>query len=395
MAKAAPGYRRLPHVPLERAVQLLEAGAIAFIVLRGLQWSLREGKGLLDWGSFIASGRAARDGLDPYGVYDLTFRVGPRAIPAPNLNPPVSIYPFEWVAPFDPRLTYHLWYVATLAMMGLAFLLLWRAYPRERTVTAFWAFALAGLWHTLELGQVYGPLVLAATVAWLRLRTRDDWLAGIALGFMAALKPQFLAWPALLLLARNWRAGGAAALTFALLWSVPLALEGGAIYRQWLAVTPPVGEANTLAGNSSLLAVGGRLGFAELALALAVLAGLALALLAALRRPGRLELSAAALVFALLAGPITWPGYTLVLVPVLFWAGWRTVLPAVVLLAFPYEAVILLETSGAASVRFVAGSVYFFGILLLLAILLAAARDWRLAGLPRRSSAAPGVVPAD
>jgi hypothetical protein len=91
-----------------QAFLLLQGAAITLLIFQGVRWSLRPDKGLLDFGSFIASGDAANKGLNPYGVYDLTFRVG--TVPAPNLNPPISVYPFQFAAHFDPSAAYHVWY---------------------------------------------------------------------------------------------------------------------------------------------------------------------------------------------------------------------------------------------------------------------------------------------
>lgn len=360
-------FARRAHAPVPSlpGFDFLQLVAIAGLVVLGLGWSLLAPEGMLDWGSFVASGKAAGQGLNPYGVYELTFRDS-LGVPSPNLNPPVAVYPFLWIARFDPHRTFWLWYGLSVASVVTSFVLLWRAYPRERTVTALWGFALAAFWDTLELGQVYGLLALSATVAWLRLRERDDWLAGIALGFMAALKPQFLAWPALLLLGRNWRSACTAGITFAALWAVPLVLRGPAIYQQWAEATPPFTQPLLTGGNSSLLAVAGRIGLEQLALAILALAAIALAAFVAWRRPSRLEISAMALLFALLASPITWPGYTLALLPVLFWMGWRRALPAVVLLSFPYQ----LDNVGSGFLGFATSSVYFFALLLLVTILL-------------------------
>jgi|GEM_PF-2326455 hypothetical protein len=59
---------------------------------------------LHDFGSFVASGRAARSGSNPYGVHELTYRTPDG--PAVNLNPPISVLLFQVLAPLDPFTTY-------------------------------------------------------------------------------------------------------------------------------------------------------------------------------------------------------------------------------------------------------------------------------------------------
>jgi hypothetical protein len=67
--------------------------------------------GLWDFGSFMASGRAASEGLNPYGVYPLTLRVELPGFESwnPNLNPPISAPLFHAFDVADPYVTYQVW----------------------------------------------------------------------------------------------------------------------------------------------------------------------------------------------------------------------------------------------------------------------------------------------
>ncbi|MCK9517826.1 MAG: DUF2029 domain-containing protein [Dehalococcoidia bacterium] len=353
--------------------------ALSVLIVLNAAWAFRDDRGLLDWGSFWASGAAANRGDDPYGVYPETFSIA--GDPAPNLNPPISVYPFQVAAKFDAAASRNAWDILTLAGFAACVAALRRAYPERDAVTVVAAFALAGLWHTLELGQIYLPLVAGVTIAWLLLREGDRWQAGLALGFVAAVKPQFAIIPGLLLLAGYWRSGGAGLATATAVSAVPLLFEGPGIYRSWLDATPPALEPNTLAGNSSLLAVAGRLdadwlGIVATAGLLVVVAGFVL-----VRRPPRLFVLALAIVVALLAGPITWPGYTMLLLPLLFVAPWERIAPGLVFLLVPYELVVQLVDRGEV-LAIAAGSVYAVGIVLLAALVFRAAA-WGPAGNPR------------
>ncbi|HEX6031745.1 MAG TPA: hypothetical protein VFY90_09965, partial [Tepidiformaceae bacterium] len=114
----------------------------------------------------------------------------------------------------------------------------------------------------------------------------------------------------------------------------------------------------------------GRLGVPNLFIAVNVVLGLGVATAVAWRRPSRVWISAAAILLALLTGPITWPGYTILLLPVLFAVGWRRALPAVVLLAFPYwEVIRLVAAANSGTAQFFVGSVYFLGLVALAVIL--------------------------
>jgi alpha-1,2-mannosyltransferase len=348
-------------------VATLVIAALALLIVISAAWAFRDGRGLLDWGSFWASGDAANHGEDPYGVYPDTFSVA--GVPAPNLNPPISVYPFQLAAKFDAAASRDAWDIFTLVGFTVCVAALWRAYPERGAVTVVAAFALAGLWHTLELGQIYVPLLMALTAAWLLLRDGDAWQAGVALGTIAAIKPQFAIIPALLLLAGQWRAGASGLGTAALISCVPLVLEGPGVYRSWLDATPPITPANTLAGNSSLLAVFGRLELDTLGLLLTLVMVAAVALFVLWRKPPRLFVVGLGMVAALLAGPITWPGYTLLLLPLLFVAPWERLVPALVFLLVPYATVVdMVDANRAAAFAF--GSVYAFGILLLAALVL-------------------------
>jgi hypothetical protein len=65
----------------------------------------------LDFGSFLAAGHAANQGLNPYAVYELTyvFRSPGIEIEAVNLNPPVLLPFFQIAARFESLQAYTYW----------------------------------------------------------------------------------------------------------------------------------------------------------------------------------------------------------------------------------------------------------------------------------------------
>ena len=351
-----------PHVILASAVTV----AMVVLIVTSAAWAFRDNRGLLDWGSFWASGDAANHGLDPYGVYPGTFAIGGE--PAPNLNPPISVYPFQLAARFDPFTSRDVFVALSLVLYIGCVAALWRAYPERDAVTAFAAFTLGGLWHTFELGQIYVPLVVAMTAGWLLLRRGQGWQAGVAFGLVAAVKPQFAIILALLLLAGHWRPALSGFAAAAAVSAIPLVLEGPDVYRGWFDATPPATEANTLAGNSSLLAIAGRADADWLGILLT--AGMlgAAAFVAWRRKPGALQVVAIGLIAALFAGPITWPGYTLLLLPLLFAVPWQQILPALVFLFVPYWLVIETADDGRV-VTLLVGSIYAWGIIALAPLL--------------------------
>ncbi|HYD31888.1 MAG TPA: glycosyltransferase family 87 protein [Azospirillaceae bacterium] len=297
--------------------RLVVGAALLALIANGLLNALPS-PWLMDFGSFVASGRAASDGLNPYGIYPLTFHVVLSGFESwnPNLNPPVSIPVFELFNRLDPHEGFRLWWVSSVFAYGLTLWLLVRRYGGK--VTVLWALALAGFWDTLVLGQIYVPLVLAAVGGWLLIEDDRPVLGGLLIGVVIAVKPNFLVWPGLLFLAGHLRPALAAGAAAAVLSVLPLLRYGTEIYTQWLALIASDADRAVFLTNASLSGLAQRLGSADLGKALSlVLLGL-LALWAWRRRPSALRASALGLVGALLASPLAWVHYTLFLLPVFF-----------------------------------------------------------------------------
>jgi hypothetical protein len=367
---------------------------LAFVLLGALgiaaAWPAGE---LRDYGSFVASGRAATNGDNPYGIHPLTFHV---VLPAfevwnPNLNPPISIPVFQLFDRIDPQRGFVIWWWFSVACYAAAVALLVRRYGAGPAgVTASWAFALAGFWDTLALGQIYLPLVLCAVASWLLLERGRSMTAGVLIGFVIAVKPNFAAWPALLLLAGHYRAPLAAAITAACASAVPLVLYGGGVYAQWAElILSDKGRAAFLT-NASLPGLAERVGLGPQALVVGLVVLAALAWTAARQRPDAMGASAIGIAAGILASPIAWVHYTLFLLPVFF--ACRVTAPlaaAAALLTVPVPLVLRL-TDAPVALQATVGSVYTWAVLLCLIAVL---------GLPRRdavrSTAAPGLsVPA-
>ena len=387
---------------MARTRDVLLCLCLAALAVRGAWMSEPPGE-LRDYGSFVASGRAASQGADPYGIHPLTFHV---VLPGfdvwnPNLNPPISVLAFQAFDLVAPERGLWLWrrlsllfYVAALAVLAAQY------GGGRRGLTILWALALAGFWDTLALGQIYLPLVAAAAASWVLLDRGRTVPAGLLMGIVVAVKPNFAVWPALLLLAGHGRAPLVAIGTALALWLAPIAVHGTEIYRQWLTMLAGDGERAAFLTNASLRGLTQRAGSAAAGsfLSLALLG--ALALWARLRRPTALEASAAGVIGAILASPIAWIHYTLFLLPLFFAARLTWPLAAAAaLFVIPVDAILrLLEAP--AWVQATAGSAYNWGVLLCLAgVFLTAAysaspgrpRPARSGRVPWARAAAPGI----
>ncbi|MXQ11450.1 glycosyltransferase family 87 protein [Microvirga makkahensis] len=345
--------------------------------------------GLWDFGSFVASGRAAAEGLNPYGVYPLTLHVELPGFESwnPNLNPPVSALLFQMFDAPDPRAAFETWrWISIASYVAAVFLIAWRFRSPQAPIMAIWAFALAGFWDTLFLGQIYLPLALAAVAGWLLLERGQVGAAGILIGMLVSMKPNFLVWPVLLLLSGHWRPALTALVTAAVISAIPLFVYGLEVYRQWFELIASDKERAFFLTNTSFAGFAARAGIPLLG----VIASLALlALLAAWafrRRPNAMAASALALVASLLASPLGWVHYTLFLLPV-FLSHWhKPAMRVVALLLIVPVPVVIDQFTRPAWIQLTIGSVYGWAMVLCLAVL-------AMAEVRRRAEASPASVP--
>jgi len=316
---------------------------------------------LRDFGSFVASGRAANAGLNPYGIYNAD----------PNLNPPVLLLAFGPLARLDPL-------SLSLAFAVLAVAALARAYPSTASPPrVLWVLSLAGVWFTLQMGQLYTLMLLLVAAAWLLLRRGRQVPAGILLGLLVAAKPQFGLWPLLLLIGGLWPAALAAASVAGALTALPILRFGPGIYRSWLSATSLVSTAFSV--NASIPGLFARLSsfwpgtFSLAARSLTavgfLLAGALVVGVCALvwrRRPAIDEIGALGLVAALLASPISWVGYTCLLAPIFLSRRWNPALYVAGLLLLVPAPIIWAAGDASRVFRLASGMVYLAALLLIL-----------------------------
>jgi hypothetical protein len=350
---------------------LLAAYSAVLLVYSPLTRSLIDGQpgevALADFGSFYASGQAAAQGLDPYGVYPLTMdaALGAGHGAAVNLNAPLSVSVFQLFIGFDPASARLGWFLVSIAAYAISVVLLvWTSPGARDPLRVVAPFALAGFTETLDLGQVYAVLALWTTLALLLMRRRPL-VAAILLGFVAAFKPNFLVWPVVLVVVGARRIG-LAALAAAVGFSVlPVLQFGPGIYAQWLSalgleqVNPQMANAS-IAGAAVRLGLPGQIGVA--------LAGVgAVLLLVWLRRTPTQPASLWALAASLLCSPLAWVGYTAFLLPVFFAARWSLALAVGAALLCAPRLLLQPLADSSTLLRLTVGNAYTLGWLLLLA----------------------------
>jgi hypothetical protein len=327
--------------------------------------------GLWDFGAFVASGRAAASGLDPYGIYPpLTPHVVFPGFESwnPNLNPPISALLFQVFDWADPTFAFGVWRWISVGCYAATVLLLLRCYSSgpQAVLLGIWAAGLAGFWDTLYLGQIYTPLVLFAVIAWLQLERGNGLMAGIMIGLLVSMKPNFLVWPVLLFLAGYRLPSLVTVATGTVVAAIPLLVFGPQIYFDWLRLVASDGDRAVFLTNASFSGLAARAGLPFLGSIAGGALLLGLAVWAYRRRPGVIEISSFGLLAALLASPLGWIQYTLFLLPVLLHhrdRPWAFI--AAVLLTIPVPFV--LSSFGASPlVQLTTGSIYGWALVLLL-----------------------------
>jgi hypothetical protein len=210
--------------------------------------------------------------------------------------------------------------------------------------------------------------LIFVTAAWILAEKRYDKLAGIALGVLIAIKPNFCFWLALLAIAGYWTMAVSAVITGLTLSLLPVALWGPGVYVQWLTAVahyPSLGL--LIAGNSSFASLAARLGLPYLGLAISLLF-VAVSFYFVYRKERSLQrINALGIVGSILLSPWAWVGYSMLTLPIFFskprWNWYIKV--AAGLLAFPYLVTLyFFQQSFFHSVLF--GWLYGWGLVFLL-----------------------------
>jgi alpha-1,2-mannosyltransferase len=263
-----------------------------------------------------------------------------------NLNPPVWVLLISPLGLLEPLVAYRCFVLITL-FVTVGYLAWMAGELRLRPAWAVTGTAMlllsSPLLATLALGQIYPVLALGLVAAWIADRRGKLVLSGGVLGLVVALKPSLLPvllWP---LVRRRWRAVVAAILAGAVATLIGAAVVGFAATLDWLRLLSD-SSARPYWDNASLPSAAARL-FTDNPYAqhvatwtwtipVAYTLGIAAIVVTAARVRGGAEAGLWALAAAaLLASPIAWHNYLVLLAPgvlLLLARGW--VAPAFLLL---------------------------------------------------------------
>lgn len=305
---------------------------------------------IIDFYQEWASAKNLRLGIPVYTDQEVTMRMYLAAQRNPedlefikvNAHPPTSVL---WALPFsylDYRTATLVWNLCSLGLLGLSLVLILRELSIEFPPAAICPVLVFALFcdplqeQTFQ-GQLNLLLLFLLTGTWAAARRGHSWGAGLCLGIATATKlfPGYLL--LYFLLRRQWTAVTSTLLTVIALTAVTAAIMGPSTYWVYATqVVPHVAEYRAHWYNVSLTGVWAKLLLAQsaeaqqlyrvawvdaplLARALGIVSGIAVtgvwaAVILGRRQRGQSDLLfALGLVAMLLASPITWPHYFLLL----------------------------------------------------------------------------------
>ena len=277
---------------------------------------------LWDFGLFLLSGYESNHGVSPYGdellaTYASEFHV---TLTAPYLNPPVTVLVFRPLAKLEPFRAFRIWWVLSLLLYGLCAAWLVYTGPGDKVLRGLWAFSLAALWMTQALGQIYVPLLALVILAYGSLG-RGDLVGGVCVGLLAALKPNFLLWPALLLITGETVVAFTAFLVFGCAWMLPAVVFGPDIYRAWLGAVAAYTAPQLPTNASVTLWLSAFMPWSAVWI-IATVAIVGCAAYLTKRRAPAPFCTDVALVLVIAASSIAWIGYMLLALPVFLRRTW-------------------------------------------------------------------------
>ncbi len=324
-----------------------------------------------DLDSFLSSGRAAMNRTNPYTAG--TQHYGPLF----NRNPPISLLAFMPLSNFTVDQVYPIMYVvsAVLSIASVIMLYLWYR-PNIPFLHASVIFASSGLWTIFSVGQIYIFLLLDMVIAWILIHKKNYILAGLFIGFLVSIKPNFILWPVLLFLA-GFRKVSISAIVSAIVFTlIPAPFLGLSAYFEWLKLNSTVFAENGMyfPENSSAFGFADRLGAIWIGYVIVAFI-LCLTIFWIFKSRPDIELvGRAAIVVSMLASPLGWNMYSALMLPIFFIPKWnKAIVLASILFMIPSSVLHDISTESLLFLN-LSGSVYFLGLILALISILVLSR---------------------
>ncbi|HVC33321.1 MAG TPA: glycosyltransferase family 87 protein [Chloroflexota bacterium] len=184
---------------------------------------------------FLATGRAALAGRNPYAVSAPFVMFGQKTVDA-TLDPPPSLLYLAPLSRLDLTTAIDVAAWLSLAMIVASIVALaWAHRDTATPLTILWALATGAVSMTILHREVYGLVFGFVAAGWLLLRVDRAVSAGICIGLAVAIKPNLGLWPALLFTAGKKRTAYAALASWLSVNALSLALFGPTVYPRWLA----------------------------------------------------------------------------------------------------------------------------------------------------------------
>jgi hypothetical protein len=318
------------------------------------------------FGSFWESGSAALHHLNPYGIYPLTYRftdfLHQKVQVSLNLSPPTLLPFFEGIAHFDPQSTVKVWTFASLLLFLASIWMLMIEYGRGlQRRQILWFLLGPTAVDTLLAGQDYALLVTAVVLAWLLLEHHHQIAAGVFLGVLVAIKPNYPLCVVFLALSGYMRMAKTTLLTlFALAW-IPLLIYGPGVYLQWLHA---IGNDPhwIFPTDVSITAFCARLDCERVGQVISAIVLLGTVIFVVKKRPSAENALGISLCLGMLTSPLAWIHYLMFLAPVLFRRPWDTSLSLVMLLLMVPTQLSVIARHTSETAVFVTSLGYFFPV---------------------------------
>lgn len=317
------------------------------------------------FGSFWASGDAWRNGLNPFAEQPLTWRV---AIPGPdvidvNLNPPVLLPMMALFSLADMKPMAVVWLLVSLALALVSLVIASRSSDGNKLKLA-WALSCSALVDTLMLGQIYALLLLLGTGVHMGVRSGRLVLSSACLGLIIAFKPNFALALVILCLAGHWRLAIGSGAIAGLVSSLSVAAFGHELLLQWITAIR-ADDHHMFPTTVSLFSYFARLQLFSLGVASAGLIVLISAVWAYSTKPDLRTALIVALLASMLASPLCWMHYTLVIVPFLMTSRWNKVTASGAMLIWLPQFVPMISIREGYILQATFGGIYTAALLLI------------------------------